>query len=100
MREQSREQSGRELRISDSRMRANRANAQRSSGREVWAQCRWVAGNKLGTGGVPVASDDVDDILQGFEALDEYFRTTDDDAPPARQRKGKGASKLLDRLSS
>jgi hypothetical protein len=56
--------------------------------REVAAQCRWVAGNKLAGGTIPLGSDEVDDILEGFEALDDYFRTPDDDAPSIQTNKG------------
>ncbi|MFL6414243.1 MAG: hypothetical protein ACJ74Y_01035 [Bryobacteraceae bacterium] len=61
--------------------------------RGVAAQCRW-AGNKSGRGIVPVSPHEVDDILQGFEALDEYFRTPDEDEEPLRSSgKGKGGRK-------
>lgn len=56
--------------------------------REVAAQCRWMAGNKLGGGRVPVASEDIDDILEGFDIMNEYFRTPDDDAPSIQRKKG------------
>jgi hypothetical protein len=62
--------------------------------REVAAQCRWMAGNKMGGGRVPVASEDIDDILEGFEIMNEYFRTPDDDeVPEERIGKGKGGRK-------
>lgn len=47
--------------------------------REVASQCRWVAGNNTGRGPAPISSEDIDDILEGFEALDDYCRTPDDD---------------------
>ena len=57
--------------------------------REVAAQCRSFRKSQLNL----QESEDVDDILAGFEALDDYFRTTDDDAPPAQQTKRKGGLK-------
>jgi hypothetical protein len=53
-----------------------------------------MAGNKMGGGRVPVASEDIDDILEGFAIMNEYFRTPDDDeVPEERIGKGKGGRK-------
>src|SRR4051812_44104754 len=55
--------------------------------REVAAQCRSFGKNQLDL----QDSDEVDDILAGFEALDEYFRQPE--TPGASRRKGKGDRK-------
>jgi hypothetical protein len=56
--------------------------------REVAAQCRSFGKNRLNL----QETEEVDDILAGFEALDDYFRDSDDN-PRTLRRKGKGGRK-------
>jgi hypothetical protein len=56
--------------------------------REVAAQCRWMAGKKMPGGSVPLGSDEINDILEGFEALDDYFRTPAYNAPSIQTKEG------------
>ena len=61
--------------------------------REVAAQCRWVAKNRLGQSADFGDEEQVDDILEGFKALDDYFNVVDEDEGPESKRKGKGGRK-------
>ncbi|MFL6450694.1 MAG: hypothetical protein ACJ746_23870 [Bryobacteraceae bacterium] len=60
--------------------------------REVAAQCRSLTRNGRGQTGNWAETKEVNDILEGFEALDEYFRTADEEPRPSK-RKGKGDRK-------
>jgi hypothetical protein len=61
--------------------------------REVAAQCRWVSKNRLGQVADLGDEDEVNDILEGFKALDDYFNVVDEDEGPESKRKGKGGRK-------